>query len=104
MAQTDPWPVERATVPLPSLGPALRQRSAILVSVERWSDGAIIARWPEAGLYAYGDDMGDAVEALAEVVEEYWVRMRTREAPVDPDNHGCWRIVSSCLWPATGFP
>ncbi len=96
MAQTDPWAVERAVVPLPSLGPSLRLRGEVLIHVERWSDGAVIARWPEAGLYAYGADPGDAAEALAEVVEEYWVRMRARELRGERAG-GEWCVVTRCV-------
>lgn len=87
-------------MPLPSPSPALRFRCVVLIVVERWSDGAVIARWPEAGLYAYGDDMGDAVDALVEVVEEYWVRMRAGGAETaDESTQRCWNTVLAHVAP-----
>lgn len=41
-----------------------------MVTVERWSDGTVVARLPAARLYAYAETDGDAIHELGDEIAE----------------------------------
>jgi hypothetical protein len=47
----------------------------ILVALETWTDGVVVARWPEGRLYGEGSCDTDAIRDLADNIEECAMRI-----------------------------
>ncbi len=43
----------------------------LLVVIETWSDGVVVARWPEGRLYGEADNDSDAIRSLADNLGEF---------------------------------
>jgi len=57
--------------------PLSLKHGPLLISVEKWSDGSVIARLPATRLHAYGDTEASALAALAEDIAEAVVDLTT---------------------------
>lgn len=65
--------VERHGAGLLVLTGKLRPKAGpIFVTFETWSDGRVVARLPAARLYGEGASEADAMDALAEKIEDFW--------------------------------
>jgi hypothetical protein len=58
-----------AILPILREGMALRH-GPLLVTIDVWSDGSVVAKLPAARLHAYGETAADALSSLADEIAE----------------------------------
>lgn len=64
--------VSSVSAQLPTLPAPLRfLHGPLLVTIETWSDGTVVARFPAGRIYGEGHDDASALEALAERIAEF---------------------------------
>lgn len=69
----------------------------ILVVVETWSDGVVVARWPEGRLYGEGENDSDAIRALADNLGEFVADICTirKDHPLGGAALEQWRAITA---------
>lgn len=91
LPDSEPSLVGCTVAQLPALSGGLRLRHGpLLITLEHWSDGSVIAKLPSARLYAEGTTQADALYALAEEIEA-----TVRDLTVGP--HGAERLGGAML-------